>query len=170
MSSGSMLAVSNPVNEAGLAAELAVRLVGSSSDASQLVNASPTTIIWVEHGDEVVVHLDSVQVRLVTGSLLVSVDLETDQTGRATLVTAFALGAATDPAGLTAVTDDLPKGLGALSARWGKTLQAAIWASLLGLAQDAAAQQGGAPIGLAVTQGSLTVIAGTPLSAQARPA
>ena len=44
------------------AAELAVRLVGSSSDASQLVNASPTTIIWVEHGDEVVVHLDSVQV------------------------------------------------------------------------------------------------------------
>jgi hypothetical protein len=118
----------------------------------------------------VVVHLDSVQVRLVTGSLLVSVDLETDQTGRATLVTAFALGAATDPAGLTAVTDDLPKGLGALSARWGKTLQAAIWASLLGLAQDAAAQQGGAPIGLAVTQGSLTVIAGTPLSAQARPA
>jgi len=170
LSSGSMLAVSNPVNEAELAAELAVRLVGSSSDGSQLVNLNATTIIWVEHGDEVVVHLDSVQVRILTTSLLVSADLETDQTGRSTLVTAFALGGATDPAGLTAVTDDLPKGLGALSARWGKTLQAAIWASLLGFAQDAAAQQGGAPIGLAVSQGSLTVIAGTPLSAQARPA
>jgi hypothetical protein len=170
LSSGSMLAVSNPVNEAELAAELGVRLVGSSSDGSQLVNLNPTTIIWVEHGDEVVVHLDSVQVRILTASLLVSVDLETDQTGRSTLVTAFALGGATDPAGLTAVTDDLPKGLGALSARWGKTLQAAIWASLLGFAQDAAAQQSGAPIGLAVSQGSLTVIAGTPLSTQAIPA
>lgn len=168
MTSGSMPAISNPVTEAELAAELAARLAGSSSDGSQLVNVNPGTIIWVEHGDEVVVHLDSVQVRLLTGSLLVSVDLETDQTGRATLVAAFALGAATDLAGLTAVTDDLPKGLGALSARWGKTLQAAIWASLLGFAQDAAAQQGGAPIGLAVSQGSLTVISGTPLSAQAK--
>jgi hypothetical protein len=163
----STFAVANTVNEAQLATELASRLPGTSADASQLVNVSPTTIIWVERGDEVVVHLDSVQVRLLAGSLLVSVDLETDQTGRATLVCAFALGGAGDPAGLTAVTDDLPKGLGTLTARWGKILQAAIWASLLGYAQDAAAQQGGAPIGLAVSQGSLTVVAGTPLSAQA---
>jgi hypothetical protein len=163
-------AVSNPANEAQLATELATRMVGTSADASQLVNVSPTTIIWVERGDEVVVHLDSIQVRLLAGSLLVSVDMETDQTGRATLVAAFALGGPGDPAGLTAVTDDLPKGLGSLTARWGKVLQAAIWASLLGFAEDAAAQQGGAPIGLVVSQGSLTVIAGTPLSAQARRA
>jgi len=160
------LAVSNPVNEAQLATELAARMVGTSADASQLVNVSPTPIIWVERGDDVVVHLDSVQVRLLAGSLLVSVDLETDQTGRATLVAAFALGGDGDPAGLTAVTDDLPKGLGTLTARWGKVLQAAIWASLLGFAQDAAAQQDGAPIGLVVSPGSLTVVAGTPLSAQ----
>jgi hypothetical protein len=166
----SAFAIANPVNEAQLAAELAARLPGSSADGSQLVNVSPATIIWVERGDEVVVHLDSVQVRLLPGSLLVSVDLETDQTGRAALVATFALGSAGDPAGLTAVTDDLPKGLGTLTARWGKTLQAAIWASLLGFAQDSAAQQGGAPIGLAVSQASLTVIAGTPLNAQARRA
>jgi hypothetical protein len=165
---GSTFAVSNPVSEAALAAELASRLAGTSGDASQLVNVNPTTVIWIEHGDEVLVHLDSVQVRLLTGSLLVSVDLETDQTGRSTLVAAFAFGGASDPAGLTAVTDDLPKGLGTLTARWGKTLQAAIWASLLGFVQDAAAQQGGAPIGIAVSQGSLTVIAGTLLTAQPR--
>jgi hypothetical protein len=153
------------VNEAQLAVELAGRLPGTSADASQLVNVSPTTIIWVERGDEVVVHLDSLQVRLLAGSLLVSVDLETDQTGRATLVAAFALGGDGDPAGLNAVTNDLPQGLGTLTARWGKTLQAAIWASLLGFAQDAAAQLGGAPTGLAVSQGSLTIIAGTPLTA-----
>lgn len=170
MSPSNPFAISNPVNEVQLAAELAARMVGSSADGSQLVNVSLATIVWVEHGDEVVVHLDSVQVRLIPGSLLVSVDLETDQTSRATLVAVFALGTAGDPAGLTAVTDALPKGLGTLSARWGKTLQAAIWASLVGFAQDAAAQQGGAPIGLAVSQGSLEVIAGTPISAQARRA
>jgi hypothetical protein len=170
VSSAYASAVSNPVNEAQLAAELAARIAGSSADGSQLVNVSPATIVWVEHGDEVVVHLDSVQVCLLPGSLLVSVDLETDQTGRATLVSVFALGAAGDPAGLTAVTDALPRGLGTLSARWGKTLQSAIWAGLLGFAQDAAAQQGGAPIGLAVSQGSLEVVAGTPISAQARRA
>jgi hypothetical protein len=170
MPSANPFAVSNPVNEAQLAAELATRMVGTSADGSQLVNVSPATVIWVDHGDEVVVHLDSVQVRLLPGSLLVSVDLETDQTGRATLVVALALGGTGDPAGLTAVTNALPNGLGTLSARWGKTLQSAIWASLLGFAQDAAAQQGGAPTGLAVSQGSLQVVAGTPISAQARRA
>lgn len=168
MAPASTFAVANPINEAQLAAELASRLPGTSANASQLVNVSPTTIVWVERGDEVVVHLDSVQVRLLPGSLLVSVDMETDQTGRATLVAAFALGGTGDPAGLTAVTDDLPKGLGTLTARWGKILQAAIWASLLSFALDSAAQQGGAPIGLAVSQGSLTVIAGTSLSVQAK--
>lgn len=169
MPAASTFAVANPINETQLVTELASRLPGTSADGSQLVNVSPTTIIWVERGDEVVVHLDSVQVRLLPGSLLVSIDMETDQTGRATLVAAFALGGAGDPAGLVAVTDDLPKGLGTLTARWGKILQSAIWASLLGFAVDAAAQQGGAPIGLAVSQGSLAVIAGTPLSAQAGP-
>lgn len=160
--------VPSTVDEAGLAAEIAARLAGASADASQLGNISTVTIVWVEHGDEVVVHLDSVQVRLLPGSLLVSVDLETDQTGRATLVTAFALGGPGDPAGLTAVTDDLPRGLGTLAARWGKILQLAVWAAILGFAQDSAAQQGGAPIGLAVGQGVLSVVAGTPLTAAAR--
>src|ERR1700694_2555678 len=150
MPPASPFAIANSVNEAELAAELAARLPGTSANGSQLIDVSPAKIIWVERGDEVVLHLDSVQVRLLPGSLLVAVDLETNQTGRATLVAIFALGGPGDPAGLTAVTDDLPKGLGTLTARWGKTLQAAIWASLLGFAQDSAAQQGGAPIGLAV--------------------
>jgi hypothetical protein len=163
-----VLPVSGTVDEAALTSEIAARLPGSSADGSQFSSASVSSVIWVEHGDEVLVHLDSVQVRLLPGSVLVSVDLETDQTGRATLVMAFALGNAGDPAGLTAVTDDLPRGLGTLAARWGKTLQLAVWASILGFAQDSAAQQGGAPVGLAVSQGSLTVVVGTPLSARSR--
>ncbi len=160
--------VFSQIDEPGLAAEISARLAGTSADASQLTNVNAATIIWVEHGDEVVVHLDGVQVRLLPNSLLVSVDLETDQTGRTTLVTAFALGAAGDPAGLTAVTDDLPRGLGTLTARWGKTLQLAVWAAILGFAQDTAALQGGAPTGLAVSQGALTVVAGPALTASAR--
>jgi hypothetical protein len=162
------LEVTNPIDEAGLAAQISGRLPGNSADGSLLVNVNPTTIIWVEQGDEVVVHLDSVQVRLLPGSLLVSVDLETDQTGRATLVAAFALGSAGDPAGLTAVTDDLPRGLGPIAARWGRTLQLAVWAAVLGFAQDSATQQGGAPIGLAARQGTFTVLTGTALSVNAR--
>lgn len=156
--------VPSTVNEAALAAQVAARLAGASADGSKLGNVNTATIVWVEHGDEVAVHLDSVQVRIIPSSLLVSVDLETDQTGRATVVTAFALGGPGDPAGLTAVADDLPRGLGTLVARWGKTLQLAVWAAILGFAQDSAAQQGGAPIGLVVSQGALSVVAGAPLT------
>lgn len=160
--------VPSTVDEAGLAAQIVSYLPGASADGSQLTNLNAATIVWVDHGDEIAVHLDSVQVRLLPGSLLVSVDLESDQTGRATLVVAFALGAAGDPAGLTAVTDDLPRGPGTLVARWGKILQSAVWAAILGFAQDSAAQQGGAPIGLTVSQGSLTVVVGSALTASAR--
>jgi hypothetical protein len=155
------------IGETSLAAEIAARLVGASADGSIISNANTTTVVWVDHGDEVAVHLDSVQVRLLAASLLVSVDLETDQTGLATLVVAFALGGASDPAGMTAVTDDLPRGPGTLTARWGKIVQAAVWAGILGFAQDYAAQQGGAPLGLAASQGALTVVVGPALSANA---
>lgn len=157
----------NSIGEADLATQITSRLTASSADGSQVALAS--TVVWVDHGDEVAVHLDSLQVRLLQSSLLVSVDLETDQTGRATLVMAFALGTPGDPAGMVAVTDDLPRGNGVLAARWGKTLQMAVWASLLGFAQDTAAQQGGAPLALAVTPGQLTVVAGPALTVSSSP-
>jgi hypothetical protein len=91
-----------------------------------------------------------------------SVDLETDQTGRTPLVVAFALGSR-DDAGLVAATDELPRGNGLLAARWGPALRAAAWASLLMLAQDHANERGAAPLGLALTGGQLHLHAGPDL-------
>jgi hypothetical protein len=82
-------------------------------------------------------------------------------------VVAFAMGGADDPAGLVATTDDYPRGNGPLAARWGKALQAALWASVLALAQDHATERGLAARGIAVAAGQLTLQPTTPLSASA---
>jgi len=124
-------------------------------------------VIWVEGGDEVLVHLDSIQTRIQAGMLLVSVDLESDQTGRATMVVPLALGSATDPAGLVAVTDHYPRGNGLLASRWGEALQAAVWATILGIASDHAGERGAAPAGISTTTGTLTLHAGPALTAAA---
>jgi hypothetical protein len=93
--------------------------------------------------------------------LLLSVDLETDQTGRTPLVVALALGNADDPAGLVATTDELPHGNGLLASRWGKPLQDAVWASLLGLATDHAEERGLAPQSITASAGTLQLSAAT---------
>ena len=149
-----------------LITELAVRLAGRPADGSRS-STDATQVVWVDAGDEVLVHLDSVQARVAGSTLLVSVDLESDQTGRASLIVPFALGGTNDNAGMVAVTDELPRGNGLLAARWGKALQAAIWASLLGLAQDHAAQSNGVPRMFAISpaSGQITLQAGPPLEA-----
>jgi hypothetical protein len=124
-------------------------------------------VVWVDGGDEVLVHLDAAQVRILDRALLVSVDLETDQTGRTPLTVVLALGNATDPSGLVATTDEFPRGHGLLAARWGSALQAAVWSSLLGLAHDHATERGKAPRGLSAAPGLLTLHADDPLVALA---
>ena len=89
-----------------LAEEIGLRILGSAADGSERdpLAAPGPKVIWVDEGDEVLVHLDSTRVRVIERSLLVSVDLETDQTGRSPVVVAFALGNREDQAGLFAVT------------------------------------------------------------------
>lgn len=156
--------VPDEFDEPQLAAALGMRLAGTSADGSLQQGETATSVVWVDGGDEVLVHLDSTQVRLLDRTLLVSVDLESDQTGRTPLVVAFALGDPNDPAGLVAVTDDLPRGHPLLAARWGHALQDAVWASLLGLAQDHADERAAAPRGLGLSPGRLRFKAGPPLS------
>lgn len=152
-------------DEPELAVELGFRLAGTPASGARVDpgQAAPGKVIWVEDGDEVLVHLDSARTRILDGVLIVSVDLETDQTGRQPLVVALALGGGDDPAGLVAVTDELPHGNPALAARWGRSLQAAVWASLLGLASDHAAEQGKAPQGVSAVKGNLRLRAGAEL-------
>jgi len=126
--------------------------------------APPATVVWVDGGDEVLVHLDSLATQIVGSTVLVSLDLETDQTGRATLVVAFAV-AGTDEFGLVAATDELPRGNGLLCARWGTAVRDAAWNALLSLAGDHATQRGLAPHGFSVTNGAfhLSAVARVPV-------
>jgi hypothetical protein len=140
------------------------RLGGTPADGSAPAAQPPNKVIWVDQGDEVLVHLDSVRTRTLDRMLLVSVDLETDQTGRTTLVVPLALGNANDPAGLVAVTDQYPRGNGLLASRWGESVQAAVWSTVLGIARDHAAERGAAPAGISAAAGAITLHAGPALS------
>jgi len=106
-------------------------------------------IVWVKDGDEVIVWLDSLSVRLDPGAVRVRVDLETEQTGRAPQDVVIAVAEPSASPSLLAVTDETARGDTRLAARWGQTLQDAIWGMLLELADDAA--------GIAATAGKLVV-------------
>jgi len=143
-----------------LSGALQTRLQGTTADGSAAVGVVGSQVIWVDAGDEVLVHLDSIQTRILDRLVLISVDLESDQTGRTPLIVSFALGNASDPAGLVVATDEFPRGDGRLAARWGQSVQAAVWASLLSLAQEHADERGKAPVGISAAPGTLTLHAG----------
>ncbi len=160
-------ATPNIFDNVTLSSALIPRLAGAPADGSNANSAAPAPakVIWVDGGDEVLAHLDSVQAQIVGQTVLISIDLETDQTGRTTLVTPFALGT-DDTAGLVAATDEFPRGNGLLAARWGATVQAAAWSALLALASDHAAERGKAPRALTITNGRLQLIDGEALTAR----
>jgi hypothetical protein len=146
-----------------IAGYLTVRLAGTPADGSPAPSATPAKVVWVDGGDEVLVHLDSISTMIAGQTVLVSIDLESDQTGRTPLIVAFALPTSAE-AGLVVATDEYPRGNGLLASRWGPVVQAAAWSAMLTLASDHALERGLAPRGLAVTGGQLHLIAGHPLT------
>jgi hypothetical protein len=161
-------AVPDQVVPAQLASALALHFSGSPADGSRALANSPSgPVVWVDRGDEVLVHLESTQVRIQDTSVLVSVDLETDQTGRQPLVVVFSLGNGGDAAGLVATTDELPRGNALLASRWGQQLQQAVWASFISMSQTHASERRLAPLGLVIKGNTLNFQAGAPLVAVA---
>lgn len=168
------LAVPDSIAGASLADLLRPRLTAATAPAAgatgaPAASASPSSVVWVDGGDEVLVHLDSLATQVVGSTALVSLDLETDQTGRTPLVVAFAMSA-DGTAGLVAATDQLPRGNGVLAARWGAAVREAAWSALLALANDHASERSLAPRGLAIANGQLQLEAGAlpALQGQAR--
>jgi hypothetical protein len=160
-------AIPDTLDASALAPLLQVRLAGVPADGSPPTQgAAPTTVVWVDRGDEVLVHLDSITTRIVDGAVLVSIDLECDQTSRTPMIVTFALGAdASSGAALIAATDEFPQGNGLLAARWGTAIRNAAWNAFLQLALDHAAERGLAPNGLSVANGTLKLNAAPPLAA-----
>jgi hypothetical protein len=140
---------------AALVRELRSELSGQSVSHSK--RASPS-VIWVDAGDEVIVHRDSLKVRFGAGALVVSLDLECDQTGRQTITVPLALDETSPrrrPPGATgffAVTDRDAHGPLPLVQRWGAIVQDVIWGGLVAIAQRRAHARGLEPLGIAVDQ------------------
>jgi hypothetical protein len=161
--------IPDQLGESDLTTQISVRLIGTTANgvplpATSAATPPPTKVIWVDHGNEVLVHLDSTAVRILDRMVLVSVDLETDQTGRTPLVCSFALSGTGELGGLVATTDELPRGLGSLASAWGQQLQSAVWSSLMGLANDHAAERTLTPRGLSAAAGTLSLQAGAALT------
>lgn len=146
------------LDQATLTEALARRLAGDAIEKPLTPKSVvPPAVIWTDGGDEVLVHLDSIKAVIQARTIVVAVDLQTDQTGRQTLVMPFAVGGARDPAGLLAVTEDLPRGDGLLVGRWGAVLQNAVWGALLGMVDDYAGRLNQIPFGFTAAAGQLTL-------------
>jgi hypothetical protein len=142
-----------------LATALAPILAGKPADGTAPVTntgQAPAAVVWVDGGDEVVAHLDSMTVKILDGAVIAAIDLEDDVHGRAPVVVRFAVSGANDAvAGLIAATDEVPGGHPAFAARWGTAVQNAAWAALLGLAHEHAAAHNQAPAGISAVAGAL---------------
>jgi hypothetical protein len=160
--------IPDQLGEADLTTQISVRLIGTTANGVPLATPAgtppPNKVIWVDHGNEVLVHLDSTAVRILDRIVLVSVDLETDQAGRTPLVCSFAVSGAGELGGLVATTDDLPRGLGTLASAWGQQLQTAVWSTLMGLSNDHASERRLTPRAISASAGTLSLQAGTALT------
>ena len=75
-------AVQDALDEAAARA-LIQRALAGGQDLSKAADGRARGVVWSDLGDEALVHLESVVLRFVTRFAVVSVDLETEQTGRA---------------------------------------------------------------------------------------
>ena len=150
-----------------LAAALAPILAGRPADGTAPAASAgppPPAVVWVDGGDEVVAHLDSLSIKILDGAVIASIDLEDDANGRAPVVVRFAVSGANDTeAGLIAATDEVPGGHPAFAARWGGAVTNAAWAALLGLAQEHADAHAQAPAGISAVAGALRLHLGEPV-------
>ncbi len=138
-----------------VAAALRPILAGAPAAGGTVAVGSRSAVVWVDGGHEVVAHLDSLTARVLDGALFFSLDLESDQTGRAPVLVRFAVPTGTDDAGLVVATDEVAGGHPVLAARWGAAVQDAVWSGLLTLAQEHAAASGQVPAGISAVAGSL---------------
>lgn len=140
--------IPDTLNENDLSVRLRTAIAGAA-------NAATEAIVWQDRGDEVVVHLSTLQVRLVPPAAFAAVDLESDQTGRHSLIVRFVFGDPQDPAGLFATTDEIVRGNSLLAARWGPIFRDLIWSALTRLSSDHAAERGLAPLRFSVGSAGL---------------
>ena len=154
--------IADRITEADTSKIIKRALTGDASAAR-----TDNRVIWDDGGDQVLLHVDTVVVKLVKRFVFVSADFETDQTGRGPLIVALAFGSTEDGAGLVATTDEQPHGHPVIAARWGRIFQQVVWTALLSAARAHATERGKAPQTLHVLNGALRFGAAAPVDLRA---
>jgi hypothetical protein len=101
-----------------------------------------TEIVWVDGDSELAIGLAALRVRMDTGLLRLAIPVRCEETGRAEVEVAFAVGSPAEPAGLYASTFRRPNGPPLVVDRWGDALVAFAWQCVLGMVSGIAGATG----------------------------
>jgi hypothetical protein len=118
-------------------------------------HAGAPTIVWSDRGAQVMLLLDSLTVRTVKDVVVIGVDTECVEFGRAPLVVRFSLATDAATATLVAATEGIAHGHPAIAARWGELFRDVVWAALVRLHVARAADAGMQPHSIVVGDGQL---------------
>lgn len=91
------------------------------------------TIVWSDRGSQLVLELDSLQVRTVEDVVVISIDTESIEFGVAPLIVRFSMARAGDDASLVATTDETALGHPVVAATWGRLFRDVVWSALVRL-------------------------------------
>jgi hypothetical protein len=127
------------------AGEVAQPVLVTAQQAGELMSAAArraaglfrptkrTEAVWVRGEDQLAVGLAGIRVGTQDGLLTVVLPVRCDQTGRAEVTLAFAVGSDQRPAGLFAAAHRRPAGPEVVVRVWGENLVAFAWQCLLGM-------------------------------------
>jgi hypothetical protein len=101
-----------------------------------------TEVVWTLGESELAIAIASLEMKTISGFILVYIPVRCDQTGTTQIEIAFAVGHPDAPAGLYASTFRRPNGPPLIVEAWGEALVAFAWQCLLGLISGVAGASG----------------------------
>jgi hypothetical protein len=105
-------------------------------------NAGLPAVVWEDRGSQVLLHVASLQVRTLDTALVVAIDTETAELGRAQLIVRLVFGTGRDPAALVASSDEVVHGDPRLAARWGPLFRDVVWSAIVRMSEAHAGERG----------------------------
>lgn len=109
--------------------------------AALALTESPS-VVWVRGDSELAVHCDRARVALGTGTVVVGVRVECDQSGPAEITVPLAVGSPDLAAGMVMATPSRPDGPALLVEQWGEVVVAAVYRAVLDVVSAVAATAG----------------------------
>ncbi len=101
-----------------------------------------TEVVWVQGDRELAINLVGINAKLSDGLIRVLIPVRSDETGKATIEVAFAVGTPNKPSGLFASAHRRPNGPPLIVEAWGENLVAFAWQCLLGMISGIAGATG----------------------------